>query len=77
LISSRPRCEADRVVKLLISPNKSGPFNVVDAGRTSSHGTFGLSFDLDKDVERARIRATLKRLSPSKTCIAETAPLIF
>ena len=77
LISSRPRCEAERVVKLLISPSKSGPFTVVDTGRTSSHGTFGLSLDLDKDVGRARIRATLKRLSPSKTCIAETSPLVF
>ena len=70
VISQRRRCETNRVVKLLISPNASGPLNVVDSDRTSAHGVFGLSFDTDKDLERIRIKAARKHLSPSKTCVA-------
>lgn len=75
--SPRARCESNRVVKLLISANASGPLEVVDVDRTSANGVFGVSFSLDKDLERVRLRATLKRLRPTKTCTAVSEPVTF
>jgi hypothetical protein len=78
LESNRDKCESDRVVKLLVRRQENGPLRLADTDRSSTNGLWAASFaDADDPFFTVRIRATLKRISPSKTCVAESIPVLF
>ena len=75
--SSRRACRSDRIVKLLVRHTKDGPFDVEDTDRSSANGVFAVSFDSGVPFSQAKLRAPRKRLSPTKTCTADSTPVVF
>ena len=62
-ITGNKRCTANRPVRLIVR-YPGGARRVVDRGRTSQNGNYGLSGDPDPPAEAAFVRAPRHRVGP-------------